>query len=469
MELVKIRFVRMVPIVLGVMTCLIRDADGLERLWPQYAESPFSIALEIPEPKDTRGGVVAADLDGDDRPDFLISVPGHLAAYANDGKKLWVLDVPIRVAAKSEKNGLPGHHGPGVQAGDVDDDGDVEVLFLTEDSVVHAVNGATGEEEWSALPLVPDDAERWEHSVIANFRGTGDRDLLLQATNRKGFRMGKHIAAYAIPDLAAGILDPLWLRDDFLGCAHSGARVTDLDEDGRDEVIGGTIVSHRGRVLIRIPELGKGAHLDAVYAADVRPEFPGFEVVALEERKPNRVFVYGLGGLLWETHYEHREPQNAAIGEFDAQRPGLEIWCRSRYDMSQKPFVFDANGKKIAEYKLNEVKPKKWTDSGVEVINTIDWTGDRAQLMVAKERHESGDVALIEPMTGKFVKRIKSRADRLYVADVSGDWREEIIVLKGTKLMIYFNSDRNPNPGRDRLWLTSAYKRSKMTWNYYNP
>ena len=131
--------------------------------------------------------------------------------------------------------------------------------------------------------------------------------------------------------------------------------------------------------------------------------------------------------------------------------------------------MFYAHGKKISGFQLNKMKPKKWTVSGIEVINTIDWTGEQTQMIVAKERHESGDVALIEPMTGKFVKRIKSQADRLYVADVSGDWREEIIVLKGNTLMIYFNSDRNPNPGKDRLWLSSAYKRSKMTWNYYNP
>lgn len=444
-------------------------AHALERLWPQYEKSPHTIEMEIPPPGDTRGGVVTADLDDDGRPDFIVTVPGHVAAYANDGSRLWVLETDIRLAAKSERNGLPGHHGPGVQAADVDDDGETEVLFLTSDSVVNAVNGATGETEWTALPRVPDEAERWEHLVVANFRGVGDRDLLLQATNRKGYRMGRFIAAFSIDDLATGMLDPLWSRDDFLGCAHSGARVADLDLDGRDEVLGGTIVGFRGKVLVRIPELGKGAHLDAVYAADVRPELDGVEVVALEERKPNRVFVYGLGGLIWESHHRNREPQNAAIGEFDVESPGLEVWCRSRYEKDQRPFVFDARGRKIGGYRLNKVKPKGWTDRGVEVLSRIDWTGEAKQLVVAKERHRSGHVGLFDAMTGKFVRRIKTKADRLYVADVSGDWREEIIVQRGNRLQIYFNDARNPNPGRDRLWVDNAYQRSKMTWNYYQP
>ena len=445
------------------------EAGALERLWPQYPVSPFVIEMEIPGPEDSQGGIVTADLDGDGRPDFLVTVPGYIAAYANDGSKLWVLKTAVRVAPKSEKYGLPGHHGPGIQAGDVDADGDTEVLFLTNDSVIHAVDGATGEEEWSALPRVPDEAERWEHLVIANFRGHGDQDLLLQATNRKGYRMGRFLAAFSIQDLSIGLLDPLWARDDYLGCAHSGARVADLDLDGRDEVLGGTIISFRGKVLYRLPKLGNGAHLDAIYTADVRSDFPGLEVVALEEGNPNRVFVYGLGGLIWESQFRNQEPQNAAIGEFDLDRSGLEIWCRSRYNKDQKPFVFDAKGKKIFDYRLNELKPKGWTDSGVEVINHIDWTGGEKQLVVAKERHKSGHVGIFDPMTGKFVKRFRTKADRLFVADVSGDWREEIIVQSGNQLRIYFNSERNPNPGRNRLWEDNAYRRSKMTWNYYSP
>ena len=61
------------------------------------------------------------------------------------------------------------------------------------------------------------------------------------------------------------------------------------------------------------------------------------------------------------------------------------------------------------------------------------------------------------------------RADRLYVADVDGDWREEVVVLQGNTLDIYRNESPNPRPERSRLWEDPAYARSHMTWNYYNP
>ncbi|MBP8127977.1 MAG: hypothetical protein KA184_00235 [Candidatus Hydrogenedentes bacterium] len=447
--------------------CLFACASALAAEWPQYAVNPFEISLSIPGPgEDSAGGIVAADADNDGLPDYLVTVRGHVACYAHDGRRLWAHDVDVRVGGSSEREGLPGHHGPGVAAGDIDGDQQTEALYLTNDGVLHAVDGATGRERWTAKPPVPGGAERWEHLVIANFRGAGGRDLLLQATNADGYRTGRYVAAFVIADLAAGKAAPLWSRDDFTACAHNGARVADLDGDGRDEVLGGTIIGPDGGFCCAIPLRG---HIDSVFVYDVRPDLPGLEVVVLEEGGGNRVFLCGKDQVLWTADYEGWEPQNAAVGEFDPGRAGLEVWCRSRFDTHQKPFVFDARGKLIARYEMDNVAPEGWTDSGVEVIWAIDWTGAPKQLAAAKERHESGDVAVFDPVTGAFVHRIPEQADRLYVADVSGDWREEVIVLSGSRLRVYHNPEPNPAPGHPRLWARPEYRRSKTTWNYYSP
>ena len=65
--------------------------------------------------------------------------------------------------------------------------------------------------------------------------------------------------------------------------------------------------------------------------------------------------------------------------------------------------------------------------------------------------------------------RFHEKADRIYVADVAGDWREEIIVVNGKEIHVYQNTARNPRPGERRLWSRQAYRRSKMSWNYYSP
>jgi hypothetical protein len=90
-------------------------------------------------------------------------------------------------------------------------------------------------------------------------------------------------------------------------------------------------------------------------------------------------------------------------------------------------------------------------------------------LACAKERHKSGDVCIFEPLTGTFVEHFKEKADRLYVADVTGDWREEIIVLNGNELHIYQNAESNPRPNMKRLWADRNYRRLKQCYNYYSP
>jgi hypothetical protein len=423
------------------------------------------IKLDIPPPHESEGGLIVADVDNDGAMDYLVTVPGHLAVYANNGRKLWVQSTDLVVGGQSESQGLPGHHGPGVGAGDVDGDGKCEVLYLTKDGVLHVVDGATGKEKAQAEPPVPKGAERWELALIASFRGTDDQDVLLQATNKDGYRMGRYLAAYAFESLRDGG-KPAWTTDAFVSCAHNGARLADLDGDGRDEVLGATILGPNGQERSRAAEFR--GHIDSVFVADVSPEKPGLEVVLLEEGA-NEVQVMGIGGPIWRKNLRQQEPQNAAVGRYKPDSQEIFVWCRSRYDEHQKPFVFDSSGKVVFEYEMDRVAPPGWTTKGVEVIHTIDWTGQSHQLACIKERHESGDVGLFEPLTGQFVLRLPEKADRLYVADVSGDWREEILVLNGSELHVYSNAETNPRPDHKRLWSDRNYRRLKQTHNYYSP
>ncbi|NET29229.1 FG-GAP-like repeat-containing protein [Okeania sp. SIO1I7] len=470
-NLLKIR----VDIFLFFLLFLSSGCSQLSSL-PYSSIKPQIIELDLPAEDERIGGIITADINNDGQKDFIITKPGHIVVYQGSGQKLWAKQIDIQVSKKSEKYGLPGWQAPGVQAGDVDGDSKTEVLFLTKDNTLHIVEGESGKTKKTITLKSPENTERWEHLVITNFRGQEDsqadsfaaQDLLLQTTSLDGHRRGRYVAAYAIDELLeAENPKPFWQRDDFMStAAHTGARVADLEGDGKEEVLGGGIISSEGEILLETPRKG---HIDAVVVADVRPDIPGLEVVALEEAGENRVFLFNGDRLIWQTHYKNQEPQNTAVGDFDPNRPGLEIWCRSRYPEHQKPFVFDAQGQLIANYEMDNVAPRGWTDKGVEVIFTIDWTGEEKQLAAAKERHESGDVAIFDPLTGEFLYRFKEKADRLYVADVSGDWREELIVLNGNKLHIYSNPEPNPNPNHPRLWSQNHYRRSKMTWNYYSP
>lgn len=440
----------------------VRAADTTEN----FRRTVIHLNLERPaDSPESAGGILVADVNNDGRMDFLVTVPGLIVVMSNNGNELWRKSIDLVVGGQSESQGLPGHHGPGLAVGDVTGNGRAEVVFLTRDRTLHIVDGATGQSRAAAHPSVPEETERWEQVMIATFGDEKDRDILLQATNQRGYRMGRYLAAYSVNGLVGGEA-PLWTTDQFVSCAHNGARLADLNGDGKDEILGATIYSHDGRLLVEAAPFR--GHIDSVFVADVRPELPGLEVVLLEEGS-DHVQVLGLGGLVWRNHFNHEEPQNAVVGRFHPESDEIFIWCRSRHNQHQKPFVFNSRGEVIFHYEMSDVASEGWTASGVEVIHRIDWTGHPQQLACAKERHRSGNVCLFETLTGRFVAQFKAAADRLYVADVFGDWREEIIILQGDELHIIENLAPNPHPEKTRLWDDRNYRRLKQYHNYYSP
>lgn len=469
----KIMLLALAVLLIAGATALPGRAQRREIAWKQYAANPFVFKLAQPRPDERTGSIMAADVNNDGLLDYLYTTPGSVGAYDHSGKVLWVEEVGIHLTGQSESEGLPGLHAPGVQVADVDGDRRAEVLFLKTDDSLAVLDGATSREKRTASFPVPQGALRWEHLVVCNLRGKGDRDLVLQATNARGYRVGHYVTAYALDRLEGAAL---WQERGFGALAHGPLRVADLTGDGRDEVCGFTLLGPDGRPTSwRYPPIspqfagGASFHIDSLFIADVRPDIPGLEVVLLEEGR-NHVGVANFErGLLWWKHFDRQEPQNAAVGEFSLNHPGLEVWCRSRYDTHQKPWVFDALGSVVASYELSKIAPADWTIKGAEEIWTVDWTGDRKQLAAAKERHEEGDVCIFDPMTGKFFERFKEQAARLYVADVSGDWREELVVVNDTEVRVYWNPKPNPDPKRTRLWRQDHYRRNKMTWNYYSP
>lgn len=445
-------------------------------------DSSLEVSSEPGEPRsvDSAGGLIAADLENSGELGFLVTLPNFVGAYSQKGQQLWLHGDPIRVGNSLEREGGPGHHGAGIQAYDIDQNGRTEVLYLLTNGTLRIRDGATGDLLWETLPPPPGNREGvWEYPVVANLSGNHPGEIILQASHTPGYRRARYLAAFNLEELRemGSEAMPLWIREDYAGCAHTGVRVADLDRDGHDEIVGAQIIDGATGedlyVLDNFPvvanaEKGWMTHLDAILIGDVRPERPGLEVVGLEEGGPNRVFLYDEKGLIWETDYKNWEPQNSALGAFRLGDESLQLWCRSRFNRGQRPFVFDANGDLAFAYELKDFAPEGWTERGIERIEAIHWNGS-FQHAAGKERHCSGDVCLWDPLSGKFELHLKEQADRLYVADVLGDWREELVVLNGNEIRVYWNEEANPNPDRARLWESNAYLRSKQTYNYYSP
>jgi len=420
-----------------------------------------SFKLKQPLPTwDEGGGIFAHDFNGDQHPEFIVTSPGHIAAYANTGQNLWAEAVDIKMFA------FPGNH-PSAIAGDMDNDGHQEIAYLTTDNEIVILAAYVGGEKKRLSDIGEPIA-----MAIANLRGLGDRDIVLQYSQT------------SLRAISAADVSTVWETDQYRGIEHSPLRLADLDGDGRDEIAGAAIIDHDGSRMNKW-DLGDAYQsMDSIVIADVVPGYP-LEVVLAEQRGANsRTDLVSPGEILFQTlnPWNWEDPDKLAVGDFDPDKVGLEIFNRSSggdgtaprgeddlHKNEQAPWVLDSRGQLITKYYLNDKKPSWWIPDGIEFACRIDWNGDGRDEIVAKERHRDGAGAVINPITGDFLAVFRVSARIIYAADLVGDFREEVLVVTDDGAVTVFRNIQSPRIEKPSYWTQQWYRRQKQNWNYYSP
>jgi hypothetical protein len=186
-------------------------------------------------------------------------------------------------------------------------------------------------------------------------------------------------------------------------------------------------------------------------------------------------------------------------------QPGLEVFARS--SCANHPWVFDSNGSLDSEGEPTwswtvgaSNTPADWYrggpenhEGGVDVVTPIRWEASGPEFIAVKERgaDPNAKAALLVATNGAFLQPYQGhsivtldnqpqRVHRMYVADVAGDYREEVIVVDSNHdcgasvcngmIRIYWNSKPNPHPdAQPRKWEQQYYRRVKQNWDYYSP
>ncbi|MBN2030414.1 fibronectin type III domain-containing protein, partial [bacterium] len=474
--------------------------------FPDYDTNPFcfSVAEGVYGYGDN---IFVADLDGDMLLDYTFRSDTKLYVYAHDGSPLWnvAISYPIFEIV---------NHGTKFGAADIDDDGQVEIVALNNSNQVVIFNGSNGNQE-GTINISVGSNQRAGHIAIANIRGEGDRDIVVQTMHaldsNPGYYINRTVIAIRMDTQAeiwrveqdantgGGTFSTIY--EGYWGQAHGSFLCADVDGDGKDEVIGGNMIDDDGTLVslgyntnwIGV-NYGDGFvdHLDAVSVGDIRPDLPGIEWVVTEEDWYGgtdwHTTLLSKDGLTWRkettlfTVQSEREPQNTAVGNFDATRMHSEVWCRSRFGgtVSQHPWVFDYAGNEFAHYATADVLPagfnthENGNGEGLEIIWTIDWFGTKKEYIAATARHVLGNVGVFDAITGQAVWTTVDSpvaAGVIYVADVSGDSREEVIVydVNDGKIKVYWNEEVNLNQPKPNKWDDPLYVHLKQNWNYYSP
>jgi rhamnogalacturonan endolyase len=222
----------------------------------------------------------------------------------------------------------------------------------------------------------------------------------------------------------------------YQGQGQHSIKAGDIDGDGCDEILNGSIaIDNDGRTLW-CTGLGHG---DRFYLSDIDPDRPGLEVwYTIEDPHPqNGVSLWDArtGTLLFGTREANRDNQIAGglVGDIDPNYPGMECWGDR--------FFFTSRGQIIE----GQVPPQN---------ELVWWDAD-----LLREIHSRGNIA---KWKGPTIGSTHGTAH--HVADILGDWREEIVTFTDGELRIYSTtipaSDRRVCLMQDALYRNDVTHRS---------
>lgn len=432
-------------------------------------------SVKLRDPKMRVGKVAVADLNGDGIYDYIVRTPDsnvdpgmpgtldgrtyQIEAYLSDGTFLWSKDLGQGIE--------PGVWYSPFIAYDFNGDGKAEVALKTApettkrnekgrvdsgEEYLSVWNGMTGREiarvDW------PERNDRYGNLVRQNRNQIGMAYLDGKTPYILACRGTYKLMVVDAWELRGEELVRAWRWDGdeenpiirSMG-AHSLVS-GDVDNDGRDEILlGSCMIDDNGTALW---SAGLG-HPDKAYLTDIDPNRPGMEVyLCLEPFHTNGRGVCMVdartGEQVWNIGHETKHVGNGMVADFDPSHPGLECFAtEDKKGGSSDKYLLTADGKYI---RRNENIPPcggwVWWDGDLsrEVLHT---PYSREEMM---ELWRNG-----QPVAQHIVKWAdkSSVAEGIegslqLIADLYGDWREEIVMSLPGELRIYTTN----NPARDR-------------------
>ena len=267
-----------------------------------------------------------------------------------------------------------------------------------------------------------------------------------------------------------GKLRQLWQWNDreegglsYTGQGAHTVHGVDLDDDGRDEVvIGSAVVDDNGQGLWTNADMlmpissgfygynsgsGRG-HPDRCVIGELDPLRPGLEMYLCLEPGMYRNGVCMLdarnGDLLWGIDEESEHGHYGLIADIDPDEPGVEIWAGD--ERLDKFWTFTAQGKLLGREK------------NISRIAAF-WNADLQREYMDQATECLVDYTSRQKWTGKLP------AVPLIVADVLGDWREELVLTVPGELRIYTTTipaaDRRLSLMRDPIYRLCVAEESQ--------
>lgn len=232
------------------------------------------------------------------------------------------------------------------------------------------------------------------------------------------------------------------------GQGNHSLSTADVDGDGCMEVVyGAAVIDHDGSLLYsakgRLPDgrEAKLGHGDAMHVADIDPDRPGLEIFNVFEEGRSAPYGYALRDAETGRAYfgEHAEEDlgRCMIGDIADGVRGLQVWVREMFDCKGNRLDLPLPSTNMRVY---------WAgDLTTQVTDGPDHDGEQ------KRGRQIGRVCdlrrgvLLEP-EGTLTNN-HTKGNPCLVADIFGDWREELLLrlADSSAIRIYTSVEDAPH------------------------
>ncbi|WP_199621256.1 rhamnogalacturonan lyase family protein [Paenibacillus alkalitolerans] len=282
----------------------------------------------------------------------------------------------------------------------------------------------------------------------------------------RGYYARTTFAAYSLVD---GELQELWTFDTDEagrgeGLGNHNLAVGDVDNDGFDEIIAGSLtLDHDGTILYAMDgEMGRvqGSHGDALHVGAFDPDREGLHVFGVHEATSVASVEYhdGATGETLQAFYAYKDAGRGVAANITSS-PGYEFWGTGGTTVETGGGVYNVQGHVVAD---------SFREIGLPVNFVTYWDGDLLHELldgtsITKYNETTGEASVIRSFEG-VVSNNGTKANPTLQADILGDWREEAIYRTPDDSELRIYSTTIPTPYRLYTLMHDPVYRTGIAW-----